>query len=1252
MYQIWIVIVLGSKIIYDSSPLPVTQSQKCSARELKNYIQCFKEIPLTDYYVLINDSIAISCVVNNQHGKVQWRAKNLVLGYDRSVPGMPRLQIIGDVTKGEHNLKITKAQTEDSGDYECQVQPVDAHPLLRRKSTLHVTKLPSIPYILYKNEIPKNNEIIIDFNVSVKKMLKLICVSEGGLPQPIFQWFWNSREVTTDEMEFILIINIQPNKSSLSLPLSLLKSGHQILCVIKNKATELLESRLQSTYQRFEAKVTVIMFVRSGNPLIQNSNQIVDENNDMEFTCSMKPTGHPKSKLKWSMNITAGFRMENLIKIKYNENQDELITNLLLKKLNRTFHRVNVSCISESPFITKSSPPFQIYVKHNPQKLSIVTFNEESDNPNEKSSFPPFIQQNHLDIISGIENEDINVLCFTSSYYGTLNMKWILQHGDFVDGSKLTIQILSPLLKLDHYLSKNHTIQTFITQKIKLKRTLNSGFIECHATTENQILLKQKTKFNVFYQAKISVISGYVSQFPVHEGDIIHLTCCSYGGNPSPTLRWYKNNSLVLFSDEIKTDKEEQTLDFLYRVFKHDNGQKVFCEAKSENVKVIPVKSNFLIINVIFPPVHLEISCLNCIPNKIMANRTNEFLCESSSSNPGSIITWKLLNCSSIEIGNSTNCSSTVMQGTLSTNFPGQYNGWKTQSKLNLLLNYKQNNFILQCQSRLSHKILPEKYKPIVKNIKLKVLYPPFIMNSLNSLYVFEGSTVNLQYQISANPKATHFSWYFQNRFISSKQNLIIKNIHFNDSGSYKFVVENLLGSATRSFEIDVKYSPKVVKTSINIFNDSAEFFCEASMNPIYSNFSVVWRRIEPNDRIAYRDSRDFLPILSINYSCNSNSKPTNQMRINSNCGINKNNKIYSKLIISPYQESDFGWYQCMFCNGIGMKGRENLHLNIPIKPWYLKISQYSKQGTDISHHSLLTCCFLSHVNPSIFWLVPFSNEIIFSTNTTEIRQSTFCGFLHMYVKEESYFGQYKCQAKNERGSSRLAYVSLLPTFQPDFPESFKLFILFKNNIHLSWIKGADGGSEQTFQLRWWDEKQQSTFRYQTVKGNQSKETLEITISNFSIGSYSIDIGVNSIRYPDFRYCCAISFVVLSDKNDTFDGTNTKSQTHVEYPDVNLENLNLSIYYIIIASSIVVFLSLFFALFIFVCIMKHRRKSSVSLQNRKKSLAVDSLLKLPDTLNESKLMADQLDNSEDIQMKLDPSSEPKELIIDQETIKF
>ena len=56
-----------------------------------------------------------------------------------------------------------------------------------------------------------------------------------------------------------------------------------------------------------------------------------------------------------------------------------------------------------------------------------------------------------------------------------------------------------------------------------------------------------------------------------------------------------------------------------------------------------------------------------------------------------------------------------------------------------------------------------------------------------------------------SNPKPSKYGWYFKKELIGKNPVLQIKNVQFNNSGSYTFIVENPWGMATATIDIDIK---------------------------------------------------------------------------------------------------------------------------------------------------------------------------------------------------------------------------------------------------------------------------------------------------------------------------------------------------------------------------------------------------------------------------------------------------------------
>ncbi|VDK69101.1 unnamed protein product [Dibothriocephalus latus] len=201
-----------------ASAAPVSQSELCTQEEMANEIQCMQVLPEASYSYPRGYTVDMHCVIANQHGKVQWRAKSVLLantsiyvaGYDRSLIGGPRLSMFGDSSKGEHNLRISNISEEDAGEYECQVTPVEnlGQPLLRRRTYLTVLGLliyilnvkysrwpfdaviPSHPE-LKVNDLPLPKDELIISQPDPDPRVEVACYARNGVPAPDFVWLLN-----------------------------------------------------------------------------------------------------------------------------------------------------------------------------------------------------------------------------------------------------------------------------------------------------------------------------------------------------------------------------------------------------------------------------------------------------------------------------------------------------------------------------------------------------------------------------------------------------------------------------------------------------------------------------------------------------------------------------------------------------------------------------------------------------------------------------------------------------------------------------------------------------------------------------------------------------------------------------------------------------------------------------------------------------------------------------------------------------
>ncbi|KAM7539938.1 hypothetical protein Aperf_G00000043080 [Anoplocephala perfoliata] len=230
--------------------------------------QCFRRIPEASYSLPRGYTVTLHCVVANMRGKAQWRFDDLLLGHDRNVPGFDRISMPDDPTSGDVSLQIRNLTINDSGEYECQVTPSKNQPLLRRKTRLLVTVMPSTPRMFAFGKELKEHHLAISLT-EPEVTVTIECVASNGIPPPDFYWKLNEillRSVPIDSNSPVkypqIATNVGDDRSLLTLLKSTLRTGDNLTCEVSNNAT-LIRKDLTARTLRTTILVDVHVFNRS-----------------------------------------------------------------------------------------------------------------------------------------------------------------------------------------------------------------------------------------------------------------------------------------------------------------------------------------------------------------------------------------------------------------------------------------------------------------------------------------------------------------------------------------------------------------------------------------------------------------------------------------------------------------------------------------------------------------------------------------------------------------------------------------------------------------------------------------------------------------------------------------------------------------------------------------------------------------------------------------------------------------------------
>ena len=153
--------------------------------------------------------------------------------------------------------------------------------------------------------------------------------------------------------------------------------------------------------------------------------------------------------------------------------------------------------------------------------------------------------------------------------------------------------------------------------------TLTGGQMEVTRTLE------------VLYPPNAPVVSiqGHNPGDSLRSGQSITLRCESYGGNPLATLEWHKNEEKIDTS-YITPDQHKSVNIYSFTASEDDNNAKFKCEAK--NPYLTNPHEASVQLSVLYPPSEVKITG----PTEGSVDSNLTFTCESSRSNPASILQW------------------------------------------------------------------------------------------------------------------------------------------------------------------------------------------------------------------------------------------------------------------------------------------------------------------------------------------------------------------------------------------------------------------------------------------------------------------------------------------------------------------------------------------------------------------------------------------------------------------------------------
>ncbi|XP_069977013.1 nephrin isoform X2 [Penaeus vannamei] len=234
--------------------------------------------------------------------------------------------------------------------------------------------------------------------------------------------------------------------------------------------------------------------------------------------------------------------------------------------------------------------------------------------------------------------------------------------------------------------------------------------------------LQASVTLSVMHPPSAPVISGYRKEEILRAGDRRTLSCRARGGNPQPSVSWYRSGELVDDTSARDATGTVNTLDLV--VTSEEDGAAYECRVANEVVEA-PLADN-VTLTVYYSPSSVSLTG----PSEIEEGKPVTFACETSESNPPSSLLWtvqgKVLN-------NVKERVSRVSSG-----------GWVTSSELTqyVVKSHRETEVAVECKA-----VNPAIDRVVKKKLVIGITQPPGppVLEGDLSTEVIAGSTLDLK---------------------------------------------------------------------------------------------------------------------------------------------------------------------------------------------------------------------------------------------------------------------------------------------------------------------------------------------------------------------------------------------------------------------------------------------------------------------------------------------------------------------------
>ncbi|KAF7470240.1 Hypothetical predicted protein [Marmota monax] len=437
-------------------------------------------------------TVELRCGVTAPGSVVQWAKDGLLLGPHPGIPGFPRYRLKGDPARGEFHLNIEACDLSDDAEYECQVSRSEMGPELVSPRVILSILVP--PKVLQLT--PEAGSTVTwvagqEYTVS--------CVSGDAKPAPDIAFLQSGQTISdvsanvnegSQEKLFMTeaTARVTPQSSD---------NGQLLVCEASSPALD----------TPIKASITMNVLFPPGPPVIQwpgLEEGHVRAGQSLELPCTARG-GNPPATLQWLKNG---------------------------QPVSTAWGTEHVQAVARSVLVMTVQP------EDHGARLSCEAYNSVSTGTQEQSitlqvTFPPSAIT-ILGSASQTENKNVTLCCIAKSSRPRVLLQW------WLGGRQLlpTDETVMDGLHGGHISMSN---LTFL-----VRREDNGLTLTCEAFSEafTKETFKKSITLNVKYPAQKLWIEGPAQGKYLRTGTRVRLVCLAIGGNPDPSLTWYKSSGM------------------------------------------------------------------------------------------------------------------------------------------------------------------------------------------------------------------------------------------------------------------------------------------------------------------------------------------------------------------------------------------------------------------------------------------------------------------------------------------------------------------------------------------------------------------------------------------------------------------------------------------------------------------------------------------------------------------------------------